>query len=509
MRRATIVLVLFLLGISVVRLLLASQIGLIPDEAYYWAWSLQPDWCYWDQPAGIAWVHWAWGKLFGSSLLSIRGLAVFCSLLASLLIYGWLKRVFGERSALWSVIVLNFLPLFAVGSVLMLHDSVLLVFGVAAWWAFTTALAEEKPKIWLLVGFFLSMAIYAKFTALLLAGGFFLTALFEVNGRRQLRTPWPYLGGTLAVILVSPIILWNVKHDWTAIHAVRKLSIDPDVVGWHRIASVFEYIGGQLGVVTPILAVIGLMAALEIWRRRKKSGDPARMTLLVPAIILLVYFLINSARVKIQANWPAMAWVALVPLGVDWVARKHLSGKRQHRKWLAAGVALAVVGSLLIHVQVFYPLAKLQPDITDQFYGWRGLAQRVQKDLAEYNQPVLMTKRYQIASELLYHMPQRPQVYTAAFAHRGSQFTLWRDYSKLIGRDVLYVDPQSFPGKLSRHFASVEELEPFYRLRGEKPVEMVRVYRARNFHWSGPLESYFSDPVRHQVERIQRRRRAK
>nr|HPM79006.1 glycosyl/arabinosyl/mannosyl transferase [bacterium] len=66
MRRPLASLLLILLLLSVLRLALSARVGVIPDEAYYWTWSLQPEWCYWDQPGGIAWAHWLWDKAFGA-----------------------------------------------------------------------------------------------------------------------------------------------------------------------------------------------------------------------------------------------------------------------------------------------------------------------------------------------------------------------------------------------------------------------------------------------------------
>jgi 4-amino-4-deoxy-L-arabinose transferase-like glycosyltransferase len=99
-RRPFVILCLALLLLSLVRLVIASQTDLIPDEAYYWSWSLHPDWCYWDQPAGIAWATFFWTKVFGHSVVTLRGLAVLCSALASLFVFLLLRKVLDEFSAL-------------------------------------------------------------------------------------------------------------------------------------------------------------------------------------------------------------------------------------------------------------------------------------------------------------------------------------------------------------------------------------------------------------------------
>ena len=152
MRRPFLVLGAVLLPLSLLRLALAAQVDLIPDEAYYWSWSLHPDWCYWDQPAGIAWAILLWTKLFGDSVLALRALGTLCSTATSFFIFALLRRVLDSRSAFWSVVVMQIVPLFAAGAMLILHDSLLLLFAAIAWWAAVVAVQSDRPRWWLVVG---------------------------------------------------------------------------------------------------------------------------------------------------------------------------------------------------------------------------------------------------------------------------------------------------------------------------------------------------------------------
>jgi len=504
-RRTFAVLILILLALTAIRFYLVTKVGIIPDEAYYWTWSLQPDWCYWDQPPGIAWVHLWWGKLAGDSPAALHGLALLCSFLASVFSYGLLRQVLGERMAFWSILATQLVPLFAAGSVLILHDSLLLVFVPLAWWALVVAIDQDRPHYWLLVGLVLSCALYAKLSALMLGAGFALAALAHPVGRRHLGTPWPYLGAFLAAVLFSPVLLWNIKHDAILFYAVDRLSHDPEVVGLQRLLSMLEYLAGQLGVITPVLAVLGLIGAGAAIRRRNTEDGRRRLLLAVPALFILIYFWFNSFGAAVQANWPAMAWLALIPLGLELAAIRKREGRAAFRWALHLGVLLAVTVTVLMHWQGLSRLYPLPKDITDQFYGWERLAKRVRIEQANYGPEALMTVRYQIAAELVYHLGDRPEVYTIDNAHRGSQFTLWQDYAKLVGQDVLFVDPQLMPGKLARHFSSVTELAPFVRRRSGRTVETLHFYLGRNFHTEGPLAAYFENPVRHQIARIKRR----
>ncbi|HPM78349.1 MAG TPA: glycosyltransferase family 39 protein, partial [bacterium] len=430
---------------------------------------------------------------------------LFLALVASLLTYGLLRRVVDETAAVLGVLLLQVTPLFAAGAVLILHDSLLLAIAAGAWWLFAGIVLDDRPRGWPLLGVLFALGLYAKFSMVIVAVGFFLALLTVPRGRAHLRTPWPYLGALATAVLFAPVVLWNMKHDWIAQRAVGKLAFDPDVVGAARLASFFDFLGGQLGVITPVLAVVGFVAAIAACRERR-DDEGKRLLLAVPGLTILAYFAVNAWRAKIQANWPAVAWLALAPLAVDWTLRRIAAGRTHAPRWLAAAALTVLLPTIVLHVHVFRPLATFEPDIAAQFYGYDGLAEHVDALRRQHPQAALMTKRYQTASELVYYLSDRPTVYTADFAHRGSQFTLDNDWSRLIGRDVLYVDEQAMPGKLQRHFASVAELAPYVHQRGVAPARRMRVYLAQNMRWAGPLKSYFEDPVGHQSERMERRK---
>ncbi|HML29208.1 MAG TPA: hypothetical protein PKE16_10280, partial [Hyphomicrobium sp.] len=63
------------LGLTAVRLAIASYTGLVDDEAYYRIWSLAPSLSYLDHPPMIAWIIGAGRALGGDDTLGVRLLA--------------------------------------------------------------------------------------------------------------------------------------------------------------------------------------------------------------------------------------------------------------------------------------------------------------------------------------------------------------------------------------------------------------------------------------------------
>ncbi|MCZ7586968.1 MAG: glycosyltransferase family 39 protein [Deltaproteobacteria bacterium] len=256
--------------LTAVRLLLAGATDLIPDEAYYDYWSRSLDVCYWDQPGGVA----AWNALvravFGGGVFAVRLGAIVLSLVTSYFAYDLGRVCLGDRMrAANGVLLAQILPLLSVGAILMLHDALL---GACA--AMTLAFAARatiggRPEWWYAAGAAFAAAMYAKFSAVLLAPGLLLFLILSPSDRRHLRRREPYLAGLLAAFLFSPVIFWNMRHGWIALLAVAKLATKGAAGFLGSVGSLAEFIGSQFGLVIPIIFVFMLLAARATWKNRR------------------------------------------------------------------------------------------------------------------------------------------------------------------------------------------------------------------------------------------------
>jgi hypothetical protein len=77
-------------------------------------------------------------------------------------------------------------------------------------------LKNGNVRLWLLLGLIAGIACMTKMTMLFLGPGF-LVALLLSKYRKYLLTPWPYLGGLICLIVVSPYIIWQINTHWPTI----------------------------------------------------------------------------------------------------------------------------------------------------------------------------------------------------------------------------------------------------------------------------------------------------
>ena len=83
------------------------------------------------------------------------------------------------------------------------------------------------------------------------------------QGRVRLRTPWPYLSFALSLLFFLPVVVWNSHHGWVMFR--HDLGHTRLAQGWGISSeALLAFVGGQLGVITPIVAVLILYLLITV-----------------------------------------------------------------------------------------------------------------------------------------------------------------------------------------------------------------------------------------------------
>ena len=360
-----------LAALTLLRLLVAAVTPLSPDEAYYWVWSraLAPG--YLDHPPMVAfWIR-AGTTIAGDSDLGIRLLAPLAAAAGSLLLADAGRILFDRRTGLLAALLMNATLLFGVGSVTMTPDTPALFFWTAAIWSL--ARLRANPNWWLAAGACTGLALDSKYTAALLLPAIFLWLLTPAM-RPWLRRLQPWLALAIAAVLFAPVILWNADHDWASF---AKQAGRTDA--W-RPARALQFEGelllGQLGLATPIIAVLcaaGAVAALRRWR------DPAWSLLAACTAVPALVFLQHALGDRVQANWPAILYPSAA------LAAAALTGIWQ--RLAMPGIALGLALTALVWLQAatgFLPLPMRADPTLLRLGGWDGLAASIATHPAAY-----------------------------------------------------------------------------------------------------------------------------
>ncbi|MGE4482130.1 glycosyltransferase family 39 protein [Acidocella sp.] len=306
------------------RFILAGGSGLGIDESYMVAASSHFAASYFDHPLASWWLELGARHVFGSAApLVVRLPFVLLSGVSSWLLYLVTRRLFGAKAGFWAVVAFSIAPVFslAFGS-WVLPDGPLNAALLAFLYALIRALGlpERKPAPywWLAAGLFAGVAMLSKYNAALVLMGAALSVVLDPAGRRELGRPWPWLGVLLALLLFSPVVIWNAQHHWAS----------------------FDYQGGRatglrLRPLMPLsiwggeaLYVLPWLWAPMIWLliRAFIAGAAQRASWLLgwASVIPVLLFAVVGlwSHTHILFHWAAPGYLMLFPLLGDWAVRR-------------------------------------------------------------------------------------------------------------------------------------------------------------------------------------------
>jgi len=473
----------------VARAVVSAFVPLLPDETYYWEWSRHLQAGYFDHPPGIALLIAAGTAIFGDTMLGVRfGPAVAALVLhASIVVLA--GRLGGTRAAIRAAVLGAVLPFSVLGLALATPDVALLAATALAMVFLERALSaplrsRRSLMWWMLTGLALGLAFISKFTAVLLPASLVFACLAYGPLRARFAEPGPWVASIIALAVFSPVVFWNASANWIAFRFQLSHGFG-SVARGTPMGREFEMIGGQLGLATPILGVLLFLAIIVTvrneWRLREYSSATSkagiRFALAAVALTPFVFFAISAWQRPIEPNWPALAYAASVVL----LASSRASWA--NARWWKGGVTLAAVLIVAAVGQTWKPLAPIaaRRDPIARAHGWVELATAVQR---ARNDPFLIgtstrwvaAERYQDASELAFHLPDQPTVFSLNLSGRANQYDLWsgaRDHLRADDAMVVAFDASavgdSLAGVVGGWFTSTQRGETV-QLRREQGV---------------------------------------
>jgi 4-amino-4-deoxy-L-arabinose transferase-like glycosyltransferase len=465
----------------------AGQIDLAPDEAYYWEWSRSLDWSYYEQGPGPALAIRLGTALFGATELGVRCMAILSGLGVSVLAVWFCSRIFlAAELSVWVVLAFNTMLLFSAGGILMMHDSLLGFFWLAALAALAPSDNPDKGRAWLLAGACALLGLMSKYTGVLLFGCLGLAALLDT----RLRSPWIWAALFLAACGSLPMALWNEAHQWPPLkHTLSLVASNPAYHAWQGLPA---YAAAQFGLVSPLLLWLILKGWTSAWARfRSGAATAAENLLFFGSAPVFAFFLLLSGRSFVEGNWPAPAYLGGILLaGLN----LHRDG-RLHSGLARWALGVSIVFSALAHAQAAWPFlpfpqAFAKFDTVARVDGWKELgarvyAERMRMSPSTSSGPSASPKAftacltYQNAAELAFYQPGQQR---CLILRQGgvNQYRFWNDPQAQAGRDAILAFGQERELKdMARYFKKVEPLEDeiFYRNK----VELRRIHLARAY----------------------------
>ena len=464
----------FLMVVTAARLWYVHQgyLELSPDEAHYWEWSRRLDWSYYSKGPFVAYLIALSTTLGGATELFVRLPAVLLSAGTTVCVFGLIKALFSDaRLALATAVVLQIIPLFAAGALLMTIDPPLIFFWTLMLWLVYRALSEERTTYWYAAGMALACGLLSKYAM----GYVVLTVwLFMVTSPRYrgwLRRKEPYVMLAIGIAGFSPVIIWNLYHGAVSLkHVMGQADVHQGLALQLSLDTFGEFLGSQALALSPLLFGWMLIAmALSLWEGLRQRDD--RWLFLfwgwAPTFSLMLAL---SLRQKVQANWAAPAYITsfIAAMAYVWYRWQAVpAGLWKHLELVGAGlvILLALGMTAALHDPALFVRLGLQPsaDPLARLKGWQTLARAVETLAGQMPKPpFLLSDRYQISSELAFYVRGQPQAFNVNLGRRMNQYDLWDGLPSLAGHDAIYVQPENdeLPQALRATFQRCDEGKP-------------------------------------------------
>lgn len=485
-----------LLGVTLAgRLLLAAALGLGVDEAYTVSTAKTFELSTFDHPP-LAWWLAGIGRTLGadgSVLVRLPFIALFALTTWLAFIAG--RDLFGARAGLFGAITLNLAPVigWTTGS-FVLPDGPLIAAMLAALVCVSRALfgdAADAPKWWLLTGVAAGLACLSKLHGIFLFAGIGLFILTSATHRHWLTRPWPYLAVSISALMFTPVIIWNLQHDWIsfAFQAGRAR------VAHIAIGNGFAALGGQALFIAPW---VWIAMAISLWRAWRGGVADARAWLLLCLGIgpIVVFTGLAFTGSKTLFHWAAPGYLFLaILLGRD-LDRDIAAGRAAAERWLfgsiaAIGVILfAVVG--LSHMS-WPPTAALAkaPYPLAETVSWRGVRDAIVARGLDREIQFVAAPRWHEAGRLDLALGGRLPVRCLCEDPRG--FGVLYDNRRLVGLTGLLISQNLSPEQAQAQFGAlfdrVTALAPIVILQGGRPLQTMSVYRVEKLRISAAADA--------------------
>lgn len=481
-----------IVAVTLFRFWYCQQLELIGDEAYYWVCSRHLDWSFFDKGPGAALTIFFGTKLFGDTVFGIRFFAVLLSAATGVALFTLASMLYNKRAAFWVLIIALFMPLYAVGSILMTIDPLSIFFWTVAAITFWKAKESSGLLWWLLTGTFVGMGMLAKYTNLMELLCFAIFCLWSPQQRRQLMRPHFYLMLLTVLLFSFPMVYWNIQHHGIAVHHLlqrgdlnHSWSIKP--------GEIFIFLGAQAGVISPLI-FLGVMMSIFSPKFFSEKEEATRFlrALFIP---LFVFYSLLSLNKAAEPNWTAPCYVAgIILLAGNWEA---LSQRfRYSRRLIIWALAIAAFETVMLHntfwlhlpipstweeqaqgwpkkiITAYHELGAVDP--LDRARGWESIAQHANQLAQEKGAAFFISDNYQTASLLTFYLPGHPNTFETPSNHIKDQYSIWPGYRDFYpeGSSAIFVYPWEYPPKeLRPDFLKMSRIDEAYAMTGTRPLK--------------------------------------
>jgi 4-amino-4-deoxy-L-arabinose transferase-like glycosyltransferase len=514
--------IIILLAGFLVRLAIAIWLHPGFDEAYYYLYTLHPDWSYFDHPPLVALTTgvgvWLTGQVSQftiriGTLLIYTGSLIFLYLAA--------LRLYTLQIAINTLAIASAIPIFQVAfGILNVPDTPLLFFWAISLWLATQEFFGYRvyqPSFRLtLICLTVGLACLGKYHGFILGLGLIGFCLFSPTYRRALTSKWFLIGIPIFLLTISPLLYWNISHDWESFRFQSERAIPNRGYQIDRVLTTLLvemlYLFPLFGL--PLLWTIIRTTIQQVrnfnWQQYTNSRFirtdwdlEKRSLLLWLSVPLILGFTIVSGYQQILPAWKMPGYWSATMLFAERVAigRRYAHTRIPYR-WFFGSIAviLLLFAIALSHITLgtfqtpsklsIYGLLPIKTDTSTQIFDIQQLRQGFvsssKLNSALKKADFIFTNRYYLGGQIgmaiepIFHKP------LTCFDPDPRGFAFWSRPKQWVGKNAIYLGSKTFDVDLDAqkrypsYFKSLTKLGEIPIRRGGEIVETFSVYQAQN-----------------------------
>lgn len=349
------------------------------DEFYTIALSKHLAWGYVDLPPLVPALVALSRALLGESLLATH---VFPALAGAgtLIFICLITREFGGKTFAVGLSAVCFIltPVWLGLDSIFCYDSIDQLVLAAFLFTLVRFLKSVNKKLWLMMGLLAGVACNAKMTILFLGPGFLLALLLS-KYRRDLLSPWPWLGAGVCLLIVSPYLIWQINNQWPTLEYWKNY-------GAVRVyqASIAEYFNNSLIYMNGFLLPVWIAGLYRIFRRMNTVHYFFLGVLFLTTAVLLFFF---HASIRMLAA----TFMPLLAAGALWV--EEITARLRWKNMLKTVVFVYLLAVGCVIIPLTLPILPM-----DVFPAFAQTFKPLYQELREFNgdstyYPILISGR--------------------------------------------------------------------------------------------------------------------
>lgn len=386
------------------------------DEAYYWMYSKNLEWGFFDHPPMAAFLVFLGDSVIHNEL----GVRLFIILLSTLTIAMIMNELNEKKDFVFlSLFILSF-PLVHthIGGFLALPDTPLVFFTLLFYLGYKKFVNEPNLKMAILLAFIAAAMIYSKYHAFVALG------LVVLSNLKLLKNKYFWITVIIVIILLIPHVLWQIENHFPTFKYHLSDRTKP-----LRFWTVQNNITSQLLVAGP---VTGLIVFYSLTRFRI-NGDPFKRSLIFSILGFYIFFFIMSFKNRIEAHYTT----AITPLLII-ATFPIISNDLVLKKWFKR-ISIPVI--VIFFLFRFYIAADFLPNFGQAkiaFYNHKSAAEEV-KNMAD-GKKVASFNNFAFPGIYQFYTGD-PVIHMAAPGYRYCQYDLWDEETAGEGEPLFVYIP--------------------------------------------------------------------